>query len=181
MKLKGSGLRHTLVAIDQLHGKAGLDRVKETMPARLREQLAVVRPLDWYAVEVTAALHVAIRDVLGNGSWAESQRISRAAAKMDLSGPYRVMMRAVQYDTVWDRMERIWLQYYDAGEARWVERERGHARAEVTGVAGFNEGMWRTVAGRIEILLEMTGARSPDVSLKDVTSTRCTMVALWFE
>ena len=124
---------------------------------------------------------MAIRDVLGGGTWTESQRISRVAAKIDLTGPYRVLLRAVQYDTVWDRMERIWSHYYDAGEARWVERGHGHATAEFTGVAGFNEGIWRTIAGRIEALLEMTGARAPDVSIKAASSTRGTIEALWFE
>jgi hypothetical protein len=169
------------MAIEELHGKDGLDRVREAMPARLREQIMLVRPLDWYPVEVTAALHASIRDVLGGGSWDESQRISRVAAKKDLTGPYRALLRAVQYDTVWDRMERVWRQYYDAGEARWVERGHGHAKAEFTGVAGFNVGMWRTIAGRVELMLEMTGARSPDVAVKEAASTHGTLEALWFE
>src|ERR1700689_3547114 len=108
------------------------------MPARLRETIVNVLPLEWYPVELTAAVHVAIRDTLGGGQWGESQRISREAAMVEVTGVYRVILRAVQYDTVWDRMERMWPQYYDAGEARWIDRGRGHATAEFRGVAGFN-------------------------------------------
>lgn len=181
MKLKGLGLKNTIVALEKLHGKDALERVKEAMPARLRETVALVLPLEWYPVEVTAALHTAIRDTLGGGSWKESQRISRQAAMVEVTGVYRLILRAVQYDTVWDRMERMWPYYYDAGEARWVDRERGHARAEFRGVAGFNEGMWASVAGRIEVLLEMTGARAAAVTVQDPGSTHATIEALWLE
>lgn len=181
MKLKGLALKNTLVAVEKLHRKAGLERVKVALPPRIRDTVAQILPIEWYPVEVTAALHVAIRDTLGGGSWAESQRISREAAKIELHGVYRIMMRVVQYDTVWDRMERMWPQYYDAGEACWVDRGRGHATAEFRGVAGFNEGMWHSIAGRIEVLLENTGARGAAVTLKNAASTRATIEALWLE
>jgi hypothetical protein len=181
VKVKGIGLKHTVLALEKIHGKAGLERVKEAMPARLREQIGSLHPLEWYPVELSAALHVAIRDALGGGSWSESQRISIVAAKLDIAGPYRVLMRAVQYDTVWDRMERMWSQYYDAGEARWVDRGHGHASAEFRGVAGFNDGMWWSIAGRVELLLGATGARGAAVDLKDPTSTRANLEALWLE
>ena len=132
MKLKGVGLKNTLASLEKLHGKEGLERVKQAMPPRLREPLTQVLPIEWYQVEVTAALHIAIRDTLGGGSWDESQRISMEAAKLELNGVYRVMLRAVQYDTVWDRMERMWRTYYDAGEAKWVDRGQGHATAQFT-------------------------------------------------
>jgi hypothetical protein len=181
VKVKGIGLKHTVVALERIHGKAGLEIVKAAMPARFHETIATLKPLEWYPVEIAAHLHLAIRETLGGGLWTESQRISMVAAKLDITGPYRMMMRAVQYDTVWDRMERIWPQYYDAGEAKWVDRGRGHATAEFRGVAGFNEGMWGAIAGRIEMLLEMTGARGAAITLKDMSSTRATLEALWLE
>jgi hypothetical protein len=181
VKLKGVGLKNTLASLEKLHGKEGLERVKAAMPARLREALTLVLPIEWYPVEVTAALHLAIRDTLGGGKWDESQRISMAAAKVELHGVYKVMLRAVQYDSVWDRMERMWRQYYDSGEAHWGDRGRGHATAQFIGVAGFNEGMWRSVAGRIEIMLEATGARGQSVTVKVAASTNGTLEALWLE
>jgi hypothetical protein len=181
VKLKGVGLKNTLASLEKLHGKEGLERVKAAMPARLRGALTNVRPIEWYPVEITAALHSAIRDTVGGGSWGESQRISMEAARVELTGVYRVMLRAVQYDTVWDRMERMWRQYYDSGEAKWVDRGHGHATAQFTGVAGFNEGMWGSVAGRIEILLDLTGARGASITVKVAGSTTATIEALWLE
>jgi hypothetical protein len=181
VKVKGLGLKNTLAALEKLHGKEALARVRAAMPARFHETLAQLLPLEWYPVEVTAALHAAIRDTLGGGSWKESLRISREAARVEATGVYRVLLRAVQYDTVWDRMERMWPYYYDAGEVRWIDRGRGHALGEFRGVAGFNEGMWASVAGRIEVLLEMAGARGAAATVKDPGSTHATIEALWLE
>jgi hypothetical protein len=181
VKLKGLALKNTLVTVEKLHGKDGLNLVKLALPPRIRETMSQILPIEWYPVEVPAAMHVAIRDTIGGGSWEESQRISREAAKIELNGVYRIIMRAVQYDTIWDRMERMWPQYYDSGEARWVDRGRGHAMAEFRGVAGFNEGMWRSIAGRIELLLENSGSRGAAVTIKHAASTRATIEALWLE
>ena len=182
MKIKGVALKNTLVGLEKVHGKEGAERVKAAMLPRLREMLGVVRPLDWYPIELSAAFHVAIRETFGRGtSWQESRAVSAAGAKIEITGVYRMMVRAVQYDTVWDRMERIWGQYYDAGEARWVERGRGHATGVFSGVRGFNEGMWQSVAGRIDALLQAVGSRGAVTTFLEVGSTRATLEALWLE
>jgi hypothetical protein len=182
VKIKGVAVKNTLLGLEKLHGKEGLERVKGGMPPRLREQLEALHPLEWYPVELTAALHVAIRDALGHGkSWRESHAISCAAAKIELTGVYRVILRAVQYDTIWDRMERMWGVYYDAGEAKWIDRGPGHATAVFSGVAGFNDGMWSSVAGRAEVLLGESGTRGSSLTIKETSSTRAVMEALWLE
>jgi hypothetical protein len=181
VKQKGVAIKNSLLALEKLHGKEAVQRVKDAMPARLREVLDGVMALEWYSVEVTAALHVAIRDVLGSGKWDESHRMSVEAARIELTGVYRLLLRAVQYDTVWDRMERAWSLYYDAGTASWVDRGRGHATALFKGVAGFNLGMWNSVAGRIEQMLLATGARGASATVKDATSTSARIEALWLE
>jgi hypothetical protein len=181
VKVKGVGAKNTLASIERVHGKPGLERVRQAMPPRLRAQTTQLVALEWYPVELVAALHVAIRDTLGKGSWEESQRLARDAARVEFNGVYRLFLRATQYDTVWDRMERVWATYYDAGDAKWVDRGRGSARAKVRGVTGFNEGMWRSVAGRIEILLELTGARGSSVTVSTSASSHATIEALWLE
>jgi hypothetical protein len=181
VRLKGVGVKNSLIALEKLYGQEATARVKNAMPARLREMIDGVLPLEWYPVEMTAALHVAIRDVLGTGGWEVSQRISGEAARIEIAGVYRLLVRAVQYDTVWDRMERAWRLYYDAGEVKWIDREAGHATAIIAGVAGFNTGMWYSVLGRVEQLLLASGARSVNVSIVESTSTHARIEALWLE
>ena len=181
VRTKGAAIKNTLLAIERLHRKDGLDRVRAAMPEGLREASQRVLPVEWYPVELTAAVHAAIKDTLGNGKWDESHRVAGEAARIEMNGAYRVMIRAVQYDTVWDRMERMWSQFYDRGEAKWGDRGRGHATAVIRGVAGFNEGMWQSIAGRIEVLLQVTGSRGAATTIKAAAATHGTIEALWLE
>ena len=180
MKVKGLALKNTVVALEKLHGKGALERVKEAMPSRLRETVAQVLPLEWYQVEVAAALHTAIRDTLGGGSWKESQRISRQAARVEVTGVYRLILRAVQYDTVWDRMERMWPQYYDAGEARWIDRGHGHARGSSVGWPASTRGCGPPSPGGSRSARD--GGRARHGGDRDgAASTHATLEAMWLE
>jgi hypothetical protein len=180
-KLKGVAIRSTMKAIERLYGADGVIRVKAAMPERAREIVEHVLPVEWYPVEASAALHVAIRDVFGGGSWEASHALGVEAAKLEFTGFYKAVIRAVQYDTIWDRMERVWKLYNSTGKPDWFERGRGNARGEITGVAAYNEGVWQSVAGRCEGILILSGARGASVVARNPSSTRCDFEALWLE
>ena len=56
------------------------EAVKAALPDAIRAQLEPgVLPVQWYPVEVPATIQVAIRDVLGDGSWEVSHRLGVAA------------------------------------------------------------------------------------------------------
>jgi hypothetical protein len=181
VKIKGTGIRSALIAIERLYGADAVVRVKAVMPPRLREVVDKVHPLEWYPVEVSAAVHLAVRDVIGGGSWDASHAIGREAARVDFTGIYKVLVRTVQYDTIWDRIELAWTRYASAGEAKWYERGPGHAKAFVSGVAGYNNGLWASVAGRCEGMLLLSGARGAAVSMIEPANTSCSFEALWLE
>jgi hypothetical protein len=182
MRQKGAAIKSTLEAIATLHGEAQLASVRDRIPAHLRAQIEPrVLPVAWYPVEVTAALHEAIRDVLGGGRWEASHRIGVEAARIDFTGVYRVFLRSMQYDTMWDRAERAWTNYNSQGTPRWTERGPGHARGIITGVSGFNVGIWEAVAGRLEGLLQMSGARGATIEVKASSATGAELHALWLE
>ncbi len=179
MKIKGVAIRGTTRAIESLHGRAALERVRATLPTRIREQLDQVLPVEWYPVEISAAIHLAVREVLGGGSWTVNHDLGKEAARLDFTGIYKAMIRAVQYDTVWDRMERAWTQYASAGDVKWFDRKPGTSRAYITGVAGYNEGMWNSIAGRCEGMLILSGAKGASVTMVEPGSTQCRFEALW--
>jgi hypothetical protein len=181
VKIKGVAIRGTIRAVEKLHGKDAVERVRAVLPARLRDPIDKATTLEWYPVELSATLHAAVRDVLGNGTWDVSHALGREAARADFSGIYRTLMRAVQYDTVWDRMERAWQQYASAGDVAWYERGRGNAKAYISGVGGYNGGMWNSIAGRCEEMLHMSGARGASVVMVDPANTHCHFEALWLE
>lgn len=180
-KLKGVAIRSTMKVIDKLYGPKGIALVKAALPARHREAIDHILAVEWYPVEMSAALHVAIRDVFGAGSWDVSHTIGLEAAKLEFTVFYKAIIRAVQYDTIWDRMERVWPLYNTTGKPDWFERGRGCARGEITGVAGYNPGVWNSVAGRCEGILVLSGARGASVVAKNPSSTRCDFEALWLE
>lgn len=182
MQTKGAALRNTFAGLTSLHGAKVVRAVLDAMPEEPRAVFeGKIIPAGWYPVSTSAAFHAAIRDVVGKGSWAVSHAISLEAARLDFTGIYRLLLRAVQYDTIWDRMERAWPHYYTQGDARWAERQRGSAIAVCEGVEGFNPGMWHAVAGRCQGLLLLSGARGAQVELIEGTATRGKLSALWLE
>jgi hypothetical protein len=181
MQVKGSALRNTLAAIEKMHGQKTLAAVLAAIPddtTRATLEGRIV-PAGWYPIESSGALHVAIRDVIGRGQWSSSFEVSLEGAKLDFTGVYRVLLRSIQYDTIWDRMERAWPQYFSAGAARWIDRTPGSATAEVTGVSGFNRGIWETVAGRTQALLLLSGAKGASVEVVDFSESWARVSAIW--
>jgi hypothetical protein len=182
MQQKGAAIKSTLLAIVHLYGESGLASVKGLLPQGVISQIEPhVLPVAWYPIEVSAAIHVAVRDALGGGDWTLSHAIGIEAARIDFNGIYRVFLRSMQYDTMWDRAERAWANYNSQGHARWEERTAGQAKGLITDVSGFNWGVWNAVAGRLEALLQLSGARSASVQAHDATPTSCHMDAMWLE
>jgi hypothetical protein len=179
--LKGTAFRSTLAAIEKVYGAAALRAVKAALDAPSRAALEHVLPVSWYPVSLSAALHDAVRREIGFGDWEASRAIGREAARMDYTGVYRVVLRSVQYDTVFERIELAWRGYYSQGTFAWTRPGPGSMRATVSDVRGFNTGMWIACAGRTETLLLLTGARSADVAVSDATEHRCTFEAMWLE
>jgi len=179
---KGAALRSTLQAIANLYGDEMLAQIKGTLRKEIRAQIEPrILSVAWYPIEVSAAIHVAIRDTLGNGQWDMSHTIGMEAAKIDFTGIYRVLLRSMQYDTVWDRAQRAWDNYNSQGKASWGEREAGGAKGIVTGVIGFNRGIWNAVAGRFESLILLSGARGASVEVQEPSASGCRFNALWLE
>jgi len=182
MQQKGAAIKSTLQSIANLYGEASLKRVKDLLPADVRAQIEPrVLPVAWYPIAVSAAIHEAIRDALGEGDWKVSHELGIEAARIDFTGVYRVFLRSMQYDTMWDRAERAWANYNSQGATKWSDREHGRAIGSISGVSGFNLGVWEAVAGRLEGLLQMSGAKGATIEVKDSSPTDCVLDALWIE
>ncbi len=182
MFLKGSGLRSLLGAIEKLHGPGGLERVLAAVPEDLRPELEKpILPVKWYPIGYTTAVHAAVRETLGHGEWNESKRLGHEAALQDFTGVYRVLLRSVHYDTIWDRIQVAFSQYHSQGLAEWVDRQPGCATGVVTGVVGYNLGQWLSIAGRCERLLLMSGAKSAQADILESTATSARIELLYFD
>ncbi|MEJ7733678.1 MAG: hypothetical protein WKG00_31345 [Polyangiaceae bacterium] len=180
MLFKGAGIRSLLIAIERLEGAEGLAAVKAAAPAGVRARIEPqVLASRQYPVEISAALQIAVRDTIGGGSWEISHRLGVEAAYIDFKGIYRVFLRAMDYGSVWNRIERAFAQYNSQGSVKWTDRTRTSARGQVTGVIGYNDGMWSSVAGRVQGLLLLSGAKEASARAFDGTPQSCSFEATW--
>lgn len=177
--IKGATLKHTLAAIENLHGPEVLARVKETLSPRAREWVDHLTPLDMITPDVFGEVHDGVKKVLGAPGWEASHGLGSEAARVEFGGIYRVLLRAVQYDTVWDRIERAWNHIVGRGAFRWIDRKDDYVKAEIVGVTGFHPGIWHSAAGRAERLLVMSGAKSAQVTMLEAAPTRASFEAYW--
>jgi hypothetical protein len=131
-------------------------------------------------VSVSAELHLGIRQVLAKGaSWEMNRKVGAEAARIDYGTIYRAFLRLLDYDATLDRFGSVWSQYNSQGEVRWTSREKDAAVCEVVGVSGFNEGQWTSVAGRIESILTMCGAKRATCTVSRPQLNGCELVMRW--
>jgi hypothetical protein len=177
---KGTTFRSTLAAIEKLDGPLVLAKVKDRLPPALRELIEPrVLTVRWYPVALGAAIHLAVRDVIGAGRWDHSHALGVEASMMDFTGVYRVLLRAIQYDTIWSRMELTWGHSFTQGGFKWHDRREGYVKATIAGVTGFNRGIWNAAAGRGEGLLKLSGAKAASAQVIESTASDCTFEAMW--
>jgi hypothetical protein len=182
LKQKGAAIRGTLQALATVHGDRALDAVKAALRPEIRRQIEpVILATSWYPIEVSAAVHLAIRDVVGKGSWIVSHELGVEAGRVDFTGIYRAFVQSINYGDIWSRSQRAWDHYNSQGRVQWYAQERGEAHGQIDGVTGFNDGMWNSVAGRAQMLLTLVGSRSASVSASLTTPNGCHIQALWFE
>lgn len=178
--MKGVALRTTLAAIELELGKSALDRVMRAVPPDTRETLAPgVLAASSYDIRHQAALHEAVREVLGEGTFLANRRVGARAAKIDFGGVYRVFVVAASYERLLRSADRAFRQYNSQGAVVWNRIERGSADGEVCGVDGWTEAMWHALAGRLETLLVLGGAKHASVRVEAAASTGCRMHAEW--
>ncbi len=179
--MKGTAFKSTLAALEKLHGAQALTAVKASLDAAARDALEQVLSVSWYPVSLSAALHEAIRDVVGRGDWEASRAIGREAARIDYTGVYRVVLRSIQYDSIFARLEMAWRNYYTHGVFSWTRVGPASTHVTVKDARGFNAGMWIACAGRTEELLTLTGARTVDVTVREPNDTGCEFDVMWID
>jgi hypothetical protein len=180
VKQKGAAVRGTLRAIATLHGEPALERVMAHVSDEVRRALKPpVLASGWYEISVVAAVHVAVRYVVGRGSWRASYELGIESARQDLVGIHSAFLRALSPENVWSRSQTAWNHYHTQGRTEWRDQKPGSARGLVTDVEGFNEGMWYSVAGRAQTLFQLVGARGAIVEVRDPRPTECAFDVDW--
>lgn len=178
MQVRGLAIRTTLQALEAEFGADASRRVMAALPPAVREAFSpVVLAASQYPVTHQAALHEAVRTVLG-GTGA-NHRIGAAAARIDFGGVYRVFVLASSYESLLRGSDRAFRRYNSQGYVAWDHIGHGEARGRVGGVEGYVEGMWHAIAGRLEALLVLGGAKHAHVAIESWSPTDATFAARW--
>lgn len=179
MLIKGTALRSVVGAIERVAGPEGFARVRAVLPPEVRAEIdRGLLATRGYPASFCAALHEGVRDALGGGTWIMNHKIGVEAARIDYGGVYRAILWTFDVDGLLERLVRSWRQYNSAGSVT-IEKGSHRASACVEGVAGFNLGMWTSIAGRIEGLLTMSGAKGVVARVASSNETSCRIDIRW--
>jgi hypothetical protein len=180
MRIKGTAIRSVLLGLERFAGAAEVERVKAAMPAEIRKLIEpMVLASKYYPVTVSAALQEAIRTELGAGSCTLNHRIGMEAARLDFGGVYIVFLRVADYETTLRRLDSAWKQYNSQGEVVWLSIGPTAARGHIRGVSGFNEPMWHAVAGRLEGIILLAGAKKASAKVLSWAPDNCVLDIGW--
>jgi hypothetical protein len=178
--VKGTAVRSLLLGLEQATSPADVARVRAAMPEVHRRALEpVVLASKSYPVPVIAAIQEAIRTELGGGGCVINRRAGFEAARLDFSGVYGLFVRVADFQTTLRLMGRAWKRYNSHGEVTVRFHEGQTARVCVDGVAGYNEGMWNSVAGRAEGILTLAGAKKATAAIVSWSPTGCEYQLRW--
>jgi hypothetical protein len=166
MQIKGTAVRSILLALERVCSADDVERVKAALSPEIRAQIEpVVLASKLYPIAVSASIQDAIRTELGGGSCAFNHRLGTEAARIDFKGVYLVFLRIADYETMLRRLDRAWRQYNSRGEVLWPELGPSSGRCVVQGVDEYIEPMWHSIAGRVEGLLLLSGAKHASVTV----------------
>ncbi len=180
MQVKGASIRTVLLAIENLAGKDGVKAVIETLsPASQKLLEGPILVSTFFPASLSSEIHLGIRQTIGNGNWAMNRKVGAEAASIDFKGVYKVFLRLTDYDATLDRLPGAFRQYNSQGEVRWIERGHESATFVISEIDGFNEGQWESIAGRLESVLLLCGAKSSHVALSHVGPTGCNGTLTW--
>jgi hypothetical protein len=177
-KVKGVAFRSVLAALEELRGRAVVERVLGRLSADDRSSIEFrVVNTGWYPIELYRALFAAIVVEAGEGE-AIVRAIGAAAVRRDVTGVYRLMFKILSPESVLSLASKLFGFYYDTGAVTIVERRARYARSEYKGCRGFGEHMWIELLGSSEEMLRIGGAtnvrgrivrggRGPRVDVRD--------------
>lgn len=181
--VKGTAVRTLLRALHDVYGHHAVSSVLAEVPSEMRAELSsTILASKHYPVAISAALQQAIYDVLGRSEVRPelaNRRIGAAAARIDFGGVYSVFLRATDFETLLRGLERAWQQYNSHGELRWTRIDRADAEGAVAGTLGYNVPMWHSIAGRVEALLLLAGAKAAVMTIAAPDATGARFALRW--
>ena len=153
--------------IEERFGREGLQKWLNSLSGDARESFSspILEPM-WYPmqsmfVEPTAAMC----DLFFDGKNIGAKEIGRYSAEVGLRGVYKIFLRFGSTRTIIEKATVILPTYYRPSSIEVVEIESGRAVISITEFPEANELVEQRIRGWMERALEISGARSPKVTI----------------
>lgn len=163
-KVKGSPY---VTITDHARGiEGGHARFLEHLPDDAHRDFArtMFLPVSQYDALPLVTMTRALSAAEGSDHFDSVRERSRRSAERDLSGVYRLLLKAVSPQNAVERLQKVSLKYFNFGEAAILERQRGLVVAELRQIPA-SLGAWfePMLAGYGPVLIERSGGRDADV------------------
>lgn len=158
-QIKGSVIKSRLAFVEEHFGKAGLERLLESLPPADRQSLAMVLAIKWYPFDLGERLDDAIVRVLAAGDRQFFERLGEASAEKNLTTVHKGFLNDRDPHAFLAKAPVIYRMYYESGR-REYERTGDRAGMLTTFDAEtFSAPDCLTVIGWYRKALEMCGAQ----------------------
>jgi uncharacterized protein (TIGR02265 family) len=122
---------------------------------------------DWNDVELQMGVYLAAATTLFPTAGMPMRELGRVLGARTYRGVYRVFLRFPTVEFIVGRAASMWSTFYDTGHGEVEKLGPNRLAFVVRGFPGMPRPMREMAIGHIEVLLEATGAKSPDVRLQD--------------
>ena len=164
-KVKGAAILARRTFVGDEYGEGAWTKILDSLPEADREALqGTILASTWHPFELNNRLDSAIVAVLGGGSREIFERIGRASARQNLSGPHRAF--AARRDPAWflSATDRIYGFYYDTGYRTFESTGSNSGMITTFDAETFSETDCLTVIGWYKEALAMCGASEVEMT-----------------
>ncbi len=158
-QIKGAVLKSRLAFVEEHFGKAGLQRVVDSLPPDDQRTLRMVFTSNWYAFDIGRRLDDAIVAVLGGGKPEFFERLGEASATKNLTGVHSGYITKGNPQGFLAKAPAIHGMYYETGRREYERTGERSATLTTHDSETFSAPDCLTVIGWHRKGLEMCGAQ----------------------
>lgn len=163
-EVKGVAFHTFLQALTELRGSGAAELTRAALPDDLRERLRLgaVSSVGYYPLAEYAELHAAANRALHRGSTL-AREIGAKATEIDTRGLLRFVLGLTSTELLMRHAARVWSSFARGSRVSTEQLEPRRYVVRFEGLHGVTELVRVELEGAIERLVELTGARHPQV------------------
>ncbi len=165
-RVKGIAFRTNAACFEQMY-PGRLHEVLNRCSSELSEGLrySTILATGWYPVQLYCELLSRLAAASGRPADEFTRELGRRAAKRDISGVYKALVKLLKPATLLSLYARLFSNYYSAGKLVVEADRKDYARILLRDCEGFDRNMFMEILGSAEQYLELTGAKGVQVKL----------------